>query len=272
MKILITLEDVSRAMVSLATATGTALVGYFVNDLEVHLDSYVLADRFVSALLSKASSQTLEYAFCDCQTIRGSVGASSKLLIDSSHAVSRCVGAFAVSQIQPAPANASIDHFQSEGYPYVEWQFSIGALLLPLQSVRDVATAYAETLRAFSIMGWPQSSPASSYRQYVGCEAAGTPPQRPGGPVAAWGSSTFTPSTGLSSGPNLGPNTGLIACTCERSSVLSLTGLSTLQGNSLRLNAQYSTTPGGSALRDIWFFLRYVAVCRATLENVDIRS
>ena len=198
MRIELRLEDKDVAF-----DAGTAVTGYEITNPILSLDTFLLNDSASKKLNEISARNGLEYVFKSHHAITDSFSTSSTN-IDVNKAVSRALGAIAVSRKQSEIGTGNGDSLKSEAFKIDHSQWRLGSSYFPHQPLQGIEEHYWNTLYTTEKLGSTHPS-----------------------------SVTLTTYTS---------NFGVLSANLERSNVLAHSGSPINNSISLSLDARYSDT------------------------------
>jgi hypothetical protein len=236
-KIELTLDVGSRAVVlagSVAAPTLTIL------NPSIVLDTYILEDSVMLALQRVCAKDGLEYAF---QTVDNNQASSTTTGLDLDIRKAVSVANSIIVARYPAPQatailESTIDTFSTGANLFTQFQFNLGSLYMPNQTMVKTSTAAAEA--ALTEFYYNVLYATENY------------------------SATTAPLTITEYATKL----GCVAATLERSTLLSLSGMPVALSKQLHLSATFSS----SGPHVIYSMLNYTALAKIYLDRVLIRN
>jgi len=228
LRIELVLESKATAVVA---EVGQTITSYTIDDPEVQCDTFLLNDDSTRKLNEISARNGLEYVFQSWHMTSDSK-TGDQFNIDTNKAVSRALGAFAVSRLTASISGAGADEKDSlssePSYPVNRTQFRLGSEYYPQHYTERAADQFFNTLYANEKLH--SKNPSSlSQAQFT---------------AALW----------------------QVDANLERSTVLALTGLPINNSRALSFDGQFS----GSASREVNVFLQYVVLARVYINNVSV--
>jgi hypothetical protein len=190
---------------------GTALKGtggttkYFLTNVNMHLDSFQLADSIQKRLMQESSTNGLEFYYETYDRTRHNISASNKANITVRKAVSRALSAFAKTRLTSQVDNLAEDCMDSEENKVAGFFWRLGSLNFPNQKLLSKTEQYYYAQYVFNKFAKPHQSNSVSLDDFLKKE-------------------------------------GLVTVTLERSSVLMLSGLPVNNSRTLQVELDYDTS------------------------------
>ena len=154
MRIELRLESVETALV------GAGVSGYTISDPILSLDTFLLNDGASKKLNEISARNGLEYVFKSHHAITDSFSTSSTN-IDVNKAVSRALGAMAISRKQSDIGVVANDSLKSETFNFSQSQWRLGSSYFPHQPLSDDREHYWNTLYTTEKLGSAHPSSVS---------------------------------------------------------------------------------------------------------------
>tara|TARA_R110002153_G_scaffold129228_2_gene277885 strand:- start:4261 stop:5496 length:1236 start_codon:yes stop_codon:yes gene_type:complete len=126
-------------------AAATAVTAYTIKDPKIIVDTFLLNDSAMKKLNEISARNALEYVYKSVHCITDSFSTGDNT-IDINKAVSRALGAMAVSRRTANIANATVDSLKSEGFDFEHTQFRLGSQYYPQQPLQGLEEHYWNTL------------------------------------------------------------------------------------------------------------------------------
>lgn len=212
-------------------SSATAPTGYTLTNVSMMLDCYNLADSIQKKLTQRAASDGLEVYFETRDRTKYSFTAS-KANVVVRKAVSRCLSAFAKTRITANTTLVTADSVGSENGSLINYmQWRLGSIYFPNQPITSSEELYFYAQYAFDKIKHCHKASSVSLTDFKNNEA--------------------------------------LACvTCERSSVLGLSGLPLNASRELQLEIKYST----EVARDVDIWMSYLKLVRVYINNAVVKE
>jgi hypothetical protein len=178
---------------------------YTITNVNMHLDSYSLADSIQKRLMQEAASTGLEFFYETYDRTRHNINASNKANITVRKAVSRALSAYAKTRLTADVSNAAKDSMASEPNKVNSFFWRLGSLNFPNQRLVNKTEQYYYAQYAMGKLLHPHKNNSISLSDFLATE-------------------------------------GLAAVTLERSSILSLSGLPVNNSRTLQIEVDYDTS------------------------------
>lgn len=202
LRVEIKLADLGTALKDVSTLT-TNLTNYELTNVNIHLDTYQLADSIQKRLMQEASNNGLEYFYETYDRTKHNISSSSKANITIRKSVARALSAFAKTRLTADVSTLTRDSMASETNKVSAFFWRLGALTFPQQKLEGLKEQYYYAQYAMNKVSNPYKMNSISYNDFKGTE-------------------------------------GLVAVTLERSNVLSLSGLPVNNARSLQVELDYT--------------------------------
>lgn len=190
---------------ALQQKTGTGpTTKYTLTNVNMHLDSYQLADSIQKRLMQESSANGLEFYYETYDRTRHNISSSNKANITVRKAVSRALSAFAKTRRTASIDDPTKDSMASEVNDVTGFFWRLGSLNFPNQKLLDKTEQYYYAQYVFNKFTKPHQSNSVSLDDFKGDE-------------------------------------GLVTVTLERSSVLMLSGLPVNNSRTLQVELDYGS-------------------------------
>jgi hypothetical protein len=198
--------EIKLASLGAALKQGAVIpTDYRLTNVNMHLDSFQLADGIQKRLMQEAASTGLEFFYETYDRTRHNVSASDKANITVRKSVSRALSAFVKTRITENTDKLTEDSMASEPNAVKGFFWRLGALNFPNSKLNSLEEQYYYAQYAMKKLEHPHKNNSISFQDFQGDE-------------------------------------GIVAVTLERSSVLSLSGLPVNNSRSLQVELDYSGT------------------------------
>ena len=178
---------------------------YSLTNVNMHLDSFQLADSIQKRLMQESSTNGLEFYYETYDRTRHNISASNKANITVRKAVSRALSAFAKTRLTSKVDNLAEDCMESEENKVAGFFWRLGSLNFPNQKLLNKTEQYYYAQYVFNKFAKPHQSNSVSLNDFLDKE-------------------------------------GLVTVTLERSSVLMLSGLPVNNSRTLQVELDYDTS------------------------------
>lgn len=175
---------------------------YTLTNVNMHLDSYQLADSIQKRLMQEASATGLEFYYETYDRTRHNISSATKANITVRKSVSRALSAFAKTRITTEVDKSTVDSMASEVNDVEGFFWRLGSLNFPNQKLLHKTEQYYYAQYVFNKLAKPHQGSSVSLTDFLG-------------------------------------NEGLVAVTLERSSVLMLSGLPVNNARTLQVELDY---------------------------------
>ena len=126
-------------------AANQAVTSYVIKDPKIIVDTFLLNDSAMKKLNEISARNALEYVYKSVHCITDSFSTQQNT-VDVNKAVSRALGAMAVSRRTANVADADVDSLKSEGFDFAHTQFRLGSQYYPQQPLKGLEEHYWNTL------------------------------------------------------------------------------------------------------------------------------
>ena len=175
---------------------------YTLTNVNMHLDSYQLADSIQKRLMQEASATGLEFYYETYDRTRHNISLANKANITVRKSVSRALSAFAKTRLTENVNNSTVDSMASEVNDVNGFFWRLGSLNFPNQKLLHKTEQYYYAQYVFNKLAKPHQGSSVSLTDFLG-------------------------------------NEGIVAVTLERSSVLMLSGLPVNNARTLQVELDY---------------------------------
>jgi hypothetical protein len=150
-------------------STSHVVSAYTINDPKIIVDTFLLNDSAMKKLNEISARNALEYVYKSVHCITDSFTSGSKT-IDINKAVSRALGAMAVSRRTASIADATVDSLTSEAFDFDNTQFRLGSQYYPQQPLKGLEEHYWNTLYTCEKLksSHPSSVSKANYETHFG--------------------------------------------------------------------------------------------------------
>lgn len=183
----------------------TVPTDYVLTNVNMHLDSFQLADGIQKRLMQEAATTGLEFFYETYDRTRHNISASNKANITVRKSVSRALSAFVKTRLTANTEALTEDSMASEANKVSGFFWRLGALNFPNSKLNSLEEQYYYAQYAMKKLEHPHKNNSISLDDFKGVE-------------------------------------GIVAVTLERSSVLSLSGLPVNNSRSLQVELDYSSS------------------------------
>ena len=147
----IVFEDFRVALLSTVAAGSATITGYTISNLAIMTDSITMTDDVQKTINEQSAAGGLAYAFKRVFTAIDAVNSATSINTQIRKAVTQANIAWAVSLFNGA--NIDLDSFVTPSWDVTEFQYRLGSLYFPLQSIKDSTLdgveAYTQALMVF---------------------------------------------------------------------------------------------------------------------------
>ena len=182
-----------------------ATTKYTLTNVNMHLDSYQLADSIQKRLMQEASATGLEFYYETYDRTRHNISLSNKANITVRKSVSRALSAFAKTRLTTSVDDSTVDSMASEVNDVAGFFWRLGSLNFPNQKLLHKTEQYYYAQYVFNKLAKPHQGSSVSLSDFLDTE-------------------------------------GIVAVTLERSSVLMLSGLPVNNARTLQVELDYTAS------------------------------
>lgn len=182
----------------------TSPTDYRLTNVNMHLDSFQLADGIQKRLMQESSATGLEFFYETYDRTRHNIASSNKANITVRKSVSRALSAFVKTRLTEHVESLDHDSMASETNEVAGFFWRLGSLNFPNSKLNSKVEQYYYAQYALKKLQHPHKNNSISLQDFLG-------------------------------------NEGIVAVTLERSSVLSLSGLPVNNSRSLQVELDYDT-------------------------------
>lgn len=227
----IKLASLGTAFLDVSTLT-TDLTDYKLTNVNMHLDTYQLADSIQKRLMMESASRGLEYFYETYDRTRHNITSSNKANITVRKSVARALSAHVKTRLNANVDNKSVDSMDSEVNQVSSFFWRLGALNFPNQRLSGLEEQYYYAQYCMSKVDQPYKNNSISLSDFKDRE-------------------------------------GLVCVTLERSNVIDGSGLPVNNSRQLQVELDYGNS---AQTRDIDVFMNYLQLARVFINNVLVKQ
>jgi hypothetical protein len=227
----IKLASANTALKDISTLTST-LSNYKLTNVNMHLDTYQLADSIQKRLMMESASRGLEYYYETYDRTRHNITSSNKANITVRKSVARALSAHAKTRLNANVTDKNEDSMESEVNKVSSFFWRLGALNFPNQRLNGLDEQYYYAQYSMGKVDQPFKNNSVSLADFKDKE-------------------------------------GLVCVTLERSNVIDGSGLPVNNSRQLQVEIDYGED---SQTRDIDVYMNYLQLARVFVNNVLVKQ